>query len=145
MRHKILKNVFFGIMVVFLVSVIVIISAIHKLCGLTIVEIIMNLKYQLVAVFAISVVLALVLSKIIYNSVINPINAINVENPDEEVEFDEIRPLVDKINTQNRPTNRWTNLKQKTKSRTDCDVNLRQMFLTNLKRLLPPYRVMRKL
>ena len=105
MRHKILKNVFFGIMVVFLVSVIVIISAIHKLCGLTIVDIIMNLKYQLVAVFAISVVLALVLSKLIYNSVINPINAINVENPDEEVEFDEIRPLVEKINTQNKQIN----------------------------------------
>lgn len=102
MRHKILRNVFFGIMVVFLVCVIVIISAIHKFSGLSVVAIILNLKYQLVVVFLISVVLALVLSKMIYKSVITPINTINVENPDEEVEFDEIRPLVDKINTQNK-------------------------------------------
>lgn len=129
MRHKILKNVFFGIMVVFLVSVIVIISAIHKLCGLTIVEIIMNLKYQLVAVFAISVVLALVLSKIIYNSVINPINAINVENPDEEVEFDEIRPLVDKINTQNRQINQQMD---KLKTENEKQNRLRREFTANV-------------
>ncbi|MBR5518887.1 MAG: ATP-binding protein [Clostridia bacterium] len=102
MRHKILRNVFFGIMVVFLVCVIVIISAVHKFSGLSVVTIILNLKYQLVVVFLISVVLALVLSKMIYKSVITPINTINVENPDEEVEFDEIRPLVDKINTQNK-------------------------------------------
>ena len=102
MRHKILRNVFFGIMVVFLVCVIVIISAVHKFSGLSVVAIILNLKYQLVVVFLISVVLAVILSKLIYNSVINPINEINVENPDEEVEFDEIRPLVDKINTQNK-------------------------------------------
>ena len=102
MRHKILRNVFFGIMVVFLVCVIVIISAVQKLSGLSVVTIILNLKYQLVVVFLISVVLALVLSKMIYKSVITPINTINVENPDEEVEFDEIRPLVDKINTQNK-------------------------------------------
>ncbi len=129
MRHKILKNVFFGIMVVFLVSVIVIISAIHKLCGLTIVEIIMNLRYQLVAVFAISVVLALVLSKIIYNSVINPINAINVENPDEEVEFDEIRPLVEKINTQNRQINQQMD---ELKTENEKQNRLRREFTANV-------------
>ena len=129
MRHKILRNVFFGIMVVFLVSVIVIISAIHKLCGLTIVEIIMNLKYQLVAVFAISVVLALVLSKIIYNSVINPINAINVENPDEEVEFDEIRPLVEKINTQNKQINQQMD---ELKTENEKQNRLRREFTANV-------------
>ena len=102
MRHKILGNVFFGIMAVFLVCVIVIISAVHELYQLSVVTIIMDLKYQLVVVFLVSVVLSVVLSKLIYNSVINPINAINVENPDEEVAFDEIRPLVDKINTQNK-------------------------------------------
>ena len=77
MRHKILRNVFFGIMVVFLVCVIVIISAVHKFSGLSVVAIILNLKYQLVVVFLISVVLAVILSKLIYNSVINPINEIN--------------------------------------------------------------------
>lgn len=102
MRHKILGNVFFGIMAVFLVCVIVIISAVHELYGNSVVTIIMDLKYQLVVVFLVSVVLSVVLSKLIYNSVINPINAINVENPDEKVVFDEIRPLVDKINTQNK-------------------------------------------
>lgn len=102
MRHKILGNVFFGIMAVFLICVIVIISAIRNLYGVNVVTIIMDLKYQLLVVFVISVVLAVVLSALTYKSIINPINAINVENPDDEVEFEEIRPLVDKINTQNR-------------------------------------------
>ena len=102
MRHKILGNVFFGIMAVFLICVIVIISAIRNLYGVNVVTIIMVLKYQLLIVFVISVVLAVVLSALTYKSIINPINAINVENPDDEVEFEEIRPLVDKINTQNR-------------------------------------------
>ena len=102
MRHKILGNVFFGIMAVFLICVIVIISAIRNLYGVNVVTIIMDLKYQLLIVFVISVVLAVVLSALTYKSIINPINAINVENPDDEVEFEEIRPLVDKINTQNR-------------------------------------------
>lgn len=102
MRHKILGNVFFGIMAVFLICVIVIISAIRNLYGVNVVTIIMDLKYQLLIAFVISVVLAVVLSALTYKSIINPINAINVENPDDEVEFEEIRPLVDKINTQNR-------------------------------------------
>ena len=102
MRHKILGNVFFGIMAVFLICVIVIISAIRNLYGVNVVTIIMDLKYQLLIVFVISVVLAVVLSALTYKSIINPINAINVENPNDEVEFEEIRPLVDKINTQNR-------------------------------------------
>ena len=65
MRHKILGNVFFGIMAVFLVCVIVIISAVHELYQLSVVTIIMDLKYQLVVVFLVSVVLSVVLSKLL--------------------------------------------------------------------------------
>ena len=104
MRLKILRNVFWGVMVVFLICAVVIISAMHHLYAgnVSVVDDVLELKYQLLVIFLVSVALAVVLTALIYKSIINPINAINIENPDEEVEFDEIRPLVDKINTQNR-------------------------------------------
>ncbi len=104
MRHKIFRNVFLGIMAVFLVCVTVVISAMYNYYGekVSIVTVIFGLRYQLLVVFVASVILSVILSKLIYNSVINPINAINIENPDDEVVFDEIRPLVDRINAQNR-------------------------------------------
>ena len=104
MRYKIFRNVFFGIMAVFLICVMVVISAMHTnyAKNTSVVFVIIDLKYQLLAALVVSVVLAVVISKLIYNSVINPINAINIENPDDEVEFDEIRPLVERINAQNR-------------------------------------------
>ncbi len=104
MRYKIFRNVFFGIMAVFLICVMVVISATHAnyAKNTSVVFVIIDLKYQLLADLVVSVVLAVVISKLIYNSVINPINAINIENPDVEVEFDEIRPLVERINAQNR-------------------------------------------
>ena len=104
MRLKILRNVFWGVMVVFLICAVVIISAMHHLYAgnVSVVDVVLELKYQLLVIFLVSVALAVVLTALIYKSIINPINAINIENPDEEVEFDEIRPLVDKINTQNR-------------------------------------------
>lgn len=104
MKHKIFRNVFFGIMAVFLVCVTVIISTMHRCYAgqVSVVDVIIELRYQLLLVFVVSVVLSVVLSKLLYNSVIDPINAINIENPDGEVEFDEIRPLVDRINAQNK-------------------------------------------
>lgn len=104
MRLKILRNVFWGVMVVFLICAVVIISAMHHLYAgnVSVVDVVLELKYQLLVIFLVSVALAVVLTALIYKSIITPINAINIENPDEEVEFDEIRPLVDKINKQNR-------------------------------------------
>ena len=103
MRHKIFRNIFVGIMAVYLICVAVVISAMHDLYAnnTSVVSVIMNLRYQLLVTFVISVILSVVLSKLVYNSVIKPINDINIENPEEEV-FEEIRPLVDRINAQNK-------------------------------------------
>ena len=103
MRHKILRNIFIGIMVVFLICVTVIISALYKFYDekISMVSIIFALRYHLLIIFLVSVILSVFLSKMVYDSIIKPINSINIENPAQEV-FDEIRPLVDKINAQNR-------------------------------------------
>ena len=103
MGHKIFRNIFVGIMAVYLICVTVVISAMHDLYtnNTSVVSVIMNLRYQLLVTFVISVILSVVLSKLVYNSVIKPINDINIENPEEEV-FEEIRPLVDRINAQNK-------------------------------------------
>lgn len=104
MRYKIFRNVFLGIMAVFLMSVIVMVSAMHNYYAksISVVSVITELKYQILVLFVVSVLLSFVLAKLVYNSVINPINAINIENPDDDVEFVEIRPLVERINTQNK-------------------------------------------
>lgn len=104
MSHKIFRNVFFGIMAVFIACSVVLISAMHSSYAgeVNVVDIIIELKYQLLVMFLASAGLAVVISRLIYNSVIRPINEINIENPDDEVVFDEIRPLVDRINAQNR-------------------------------------------
>ena len=104
MRHKILRNVFFGIMAVLIVCVTVVISAMHSNFteNIPVSSVIFELRYQLFILFLAAVILSLIIAKLIYKSIINPINEINIENPDDKVEFDEIRPLVDRINAQNK-------------------------------------------
>ncbi len=131
MRYKIFRNVFFGIMAVFLICVMVVISAMHAnyAKNTSVVFVIIDLKYQLLAALVVSVVLAVVISKLIYNSVINPINAINIENPDDEVEFDEIRPLVERINAQNRQIKQQMD---ELKTEHEKQNKLRREFTTNV-------------
>ena len=65
-------------------------------------SIIISLRYQLLAIFVMAVMLSVILAVKVSKSVIKPINEINIENPDNETVYNEIRPLVDRINAQNR-------------------------------------------
>lgn len=68
----------------------------------TIVSVILNLRYQFLVIFIMAVVLSIILAIKVSKSVIKPINEINIENPDDETVYNEIRPLVDRINAQNK-------------------------------------------
>lgn len=68
----------------------------------TIIFVIINIRYQLCVIFMLAVVLSTVLANKVSKSVIRPINEINIENPDDESVYEEIRPLVNRINAQNR-------------------------------------------
>ena len=68
----------------------------------TIVSVILNLRYHLLIIFFMAVVLSMILATKVSESVIKPINEINIENPDDEGVYNEIRPLVERINDQNR-------------------------------------------
>ncbi len=70
--------------------------------NVTIVSVIINLRYQLLIIFILAIALSVILANRISTSVIKPINDINIENPDYETVYSEIRPLVKRINAQNR-------------------------------------------
>ena len=78
-------------------------SALYVSCEkYTAASIIISLRYQLLAIFVMAVMLSVILAVKVSKSVIKPINEINIENPDNETVYNEIRPLVDRINAQNR-------------------------------------------
>lgn len=68
----------------------------------TIISVIFSLRYQLLIIFFMAIVLSMILATKVSESVIKPINEINIENPDDETVYNEIRPLVDRINAQNK-------------------------------------------
>ena len=106
MKSKIYGNIIIGAMTVFFICLSVILYAMYKYFaskyGVSFVEVLFELKYHILVVFIISVVLSFIMASRISANVIKPINEINIENPDDEAVYAEIRPLVDRINTQNR-------------------------------------------
>ncbi len=106
MRHKIFGDVIIGAMTVFFMCLSVILYAMYKYFasnyGVSFVMVLQGLKYHILVVFVIAVVLSFVMASRVSKNVIKPINEINIENPDDEDVYNEIRPLVDRINTQNR-------------------------------------------
>ncbi|MEE1042642.1 MAG: ATP-binding protein [Clostridia bacterium] len=107
MRHKIFGNIIAGALTVFFISLIVIIYGMYRyfpsanLQDASFVSMLMGLRYYILFVFVLGVILSFVMASKVSKNVIKPINEINIENPDDDV-YNEIRPLVDRINTQNR-------------------------------------------
>ena len=107
MRHKIFGNIIAGALTVFFISLIVIIYGMYRyfssanLQDASFVSMLMGLRYYILFVFVLGVILSFAMASKVSKNVIKPINEINIENPDDDV-YNEIRPLVDRINTQNR-------------------------------------------
>ncbi len=68
----------------------------------TVVSVILTLRYHILIIFIMVCILSGILANNVSKGVIRPINEINIENPDDEAVYKEIRPLVDRINAQNR-------------------------------------------
>lgn len=111
MRHKIFGNIIVGVMAVFFVCLFVIMYAMYGYFSsqsalpnpdTSAVSVLLGLRYQLLTLFLVAVVLSVFLASKVSKNVIKPINEINIENPDDETVYSEIRPLVNRINTQNR-------------------------------------------
>ena len=106
MRHKIFGNVIIGAMTFFLICLAVIVYAMYRFFAsyseISPVSVLIGIRYHILAVFIIAVILSFVMASRVSKNVIKPINEINIENPDDEYVYNEIRPLVDRINTQNK-------------------------------------------
>lgn len=72
----------------------------------TVVSLFLNLLSPMVLVLSGVVILAVVIAVKISNSVIEPINAIDLKNPDARMMYPELRPLADRINEQNQQIHR---------------------------------------
>ena len=99
MKNRIFQNVFLACMAVFLVGsgCILVILYRHR-PGATLLDLFTPLLAVLVLVIVLSLGLAFWLAKII----VEPLNRIDVQNPDERYIYEELHPLVQRISGQNR-------------------------------------------
>ncbi len=106
MRNKIFGNVIIGSITIFLIFLVVIVYAMYNFfasyCQISPVSVFIGIRYHILTVLIIAVILSFIMASGISKSVIKPINEINIENPDNKDVYNEIRPLVDRINTQNK-------------------------------------------
>ncbi len=68
----------------------------------TVFTLLINIIYPLLAALAISLLISAILAARVSSGVTEPINSIDLENPDERDVYDELKPLVQRINAQNR-------------------------------------------
>ncbi len=68
----------------------------------TLITLVIDLITPVVMIFTVAIVLSLILAFRISSSIIDPINKIDLDAPDGRDVYDELRPLLDKINEQNR-------------------------------------------
>ena len=104
MRNKIFQNIFLAAMAVFLVSVVFTIGAIYSrirhiyTLGALVLELFTPLLLVLVLAIALSFWLAARLSR----QITQPLEQIDLQNPDDRRVYEELRPLVERIRGQNR-------------------------------------------
>lgn len=68
----------------------------------TVVTILLGLLQPVVIIFIIAVILSFVLSLRVSKSIIKPINSLDLENPEKNVTYDELSPLLGKISAQRK-------------------------------------------
>ena len=99
MKNRIFQNVFLACMAVFLVGSGCILAVLFRhRPGATLLDLFTPLLAVLVLVIVLSLGLAFWLAKII----VEPLNRIDVQNPDERYIYEELHPLVQRISGQNR-------------------------------------------
>lgn len=96
----------------------------------SIIVLILGLLQPIICVIAIALALSLFLSYKVANSIIKPVNAIDLDNPETAVTYEELTPLLKKISAQNRTIKRQ--IKDAEKSREEfkliCE-NMNEGFL----------------
>ncbi len=68
----------------------------------SVVVILLGLLYPMIVVIVIALILSLVLSSRLSKKIIKPINEIDLENPAENITYEELTPLLKKISAQNK-------------------------------------------
>lgn len=95
----------------------------------TVFTLMINIIYQLIAILALSILISALLAARISSSVTGPINNIDLENPDERDVYDELKPLVKRINDQKRQLQFRMN---ELKAEHEKQDNLRREFTANV-------------
>lgn len=134
MKYKIFANIFFGIVFIFIVCFFVSIYSTYKFCAangvyFTLTSLIGSMLYYIAAAIVITLVLSVFLAVRVSKKVTAPINSINLSNPDERDVYPEIRPLVKRINAQNRQIQKQL---EELKAEHEKQDNMRKEFTANI-------------
>jgi len=99
---------------------------------ITLVQMFLNLIYPIVGAIVIAIITTLILAFKLSDSIVRPINELNLENPKESNSYIELDPLVDKINEQNELIEgQITELKDAVNIKTR-EANFRKEFTANV-------------
>lgn len=72
----------------------------------SVIVILFGLLYPMIVVIVLALILSLVLSNRVSKKIIKPINEIDLENPSENITYEELTPLLKKISAQNKTIDR---------------------------------------
>lgn len=104
MRSKIFQNIFLAAMAVFLVGVVFTFSAVYSrishLYSLT--DLLLELFTPILLVLVIAILLSFWLAARLSRQITQPLEKIDLQNPDDRQVYEELRPLVERIRGQNR-------------------------------------------
>ncbi len=99
MKNRIFQNVFFACMAIFLIGSGCILAILYRhRPGATL----LDLFSPLLGVLVLIIVLSLALAAWLSQRIVEPLNRIDVQNPDERYVYEELHPLVQRISGQNR-------------------------------------------
>ncbi|MBR4992141.1 MAG: hypothetical protein IKY86_04020 [Clostridia bacterium] len=104
MRSKIFQNIFLAAMAVFLVGVVFTFSAVYSrishLYSLT--DLLLELFTPILLVLVLAILLSFWLAARLSRQITQPLEKIDLQNPDDRQVYEELRPLVERIRGQNR-------------------------------------------
>ena len=72
----------------------------------SVILILLGLLYPMLIIIVLALILSLVLSNRVSKKIIKPINEIDLENPAENITYEELTPLLSKISVQNKTINK---------------------------------------
>lgn len=131
MRRKIFQAVFFSAIAVFLVGMIFVIEALYSAVAplYTPGGLLLELFSPLLAVLVLALVLALLLATRLSRQITQPLESIDLQNPDERGVYEELRPLLGRITGQNRQLQQKVEELEREHQRQD---GLRREFTANV-------------